>query len=62
MDASAAPSETSSAILESPLIPARAYCFEYYYYMYGDDVGGEFIHIDFFIDFFYVLKWLACLC
>lgn len=43
MDAAAAPSETSSAILESPLIPADPYCFEFYYYMYGDDVGGELI-------------------
>lgn len=42
MNAAAAPSETSSAVLESPLIPAGPYCLELYCYMYGDDVGGEF--------------------
>ena len=41
MDAALAESETALATLESPLIPIQMYCFEFYYYMYGDDVGGE---------------------
>lgn len=52
MDAAAAPTETSKAILESPLIEPRSYCFEFYYYMYGEDVGGELTNMAYF-----VLSW-----
>lgn len=41
MDAALAGSETALAVLESPLIPVQTYCFEFWYYMYGDDIGGE---------------------
>lgn len=62
MDAAAAPSETSSAVLESPVIPAAAYCFELYCYMYGDDVGGEFsdvVSVDFFIFLAFMSLYLS---
>lgn len=58
MDAAAAPSETSKAVLESVLIPAGAYCFEFYYYMNGEDVGGELTNtssINFFATRFHVI-------
>lgn len=29
------------ALLTSPLIAAGEYCFEFYYYMYGADIGGK---------------------
>ena len=41
MDAAASTINTSIAVLESPLIPSQDYCFEFYYYMFGADVGGE---------------------
>ena len=41
MDAAASTTNTSIAVLESPLIPSQDYCFEFYYYMFGADVGGE---------------------
>lgn len=31
----------STAILQSPYFKAGEYCFEMYYYMYGEDVGGK---------------------
>ncbi|KAG7165100.1 MAM and LDL-receptor class A domain-containing protein 2-like 1, partial [Homarus americanus] len=35
----------SSAILESPLVPAGTYCFEFYYSMYGRDIGGLAVQV-----------------